>query len=383
MEVQNEATRLWFGPWYRKSPYFEATQEAGCRAYDVYNHMLLPAGYSDWEDEYWRLKNDVTVWDVAVERQVEICGPDALAFTNMLTPRDLTMCDVGQCRYVVITDRNGGIINDPVLARVDEDRFWLAVADSDVLLWAKGVNVFARMDVDITEPDVSPMQVQGPKAKDVVSSLFGDKVLDMPYYHCMKAELDGIPVLITRTGWTGEVGYELYLRDSRYGKQLWDRVMEAGEPYNIAPIAPSDPRRIEAGILNYGSDMTLENNPYEVGLGWLVDLEQEADFIGKEALKRINEEGISRKLVGIEIHDDPLPGWPEHFWPVYDERDEIGRVTAAVYSPGLRRNIGYAIVPMEYADEGTTFSIDTPWGEQLATVVPKPFVDPSKEIPKS
>lgn len=383
MGSYNEPTRLWLGPWYRKSPYFEATQEAGCKGYDIYNHMLLPAGYSDWEEEYWRLKNDVTVWDVSVERQVEISGPDALPFTNMLTPRDLTNCDVGQCKYVVLTDQDGGIINDPVLARVEEDCFWLAIADSDALLWAKGVAVFASMDVTIREPDVSPMQIQGPKAKDVVHALFGDEVLSLPYYHCMKARLGDIPVLITRTGWTGEVGYELYLCDRRYGRELWNRVVEAGEPYNIAAIAPSDARRIEAGILNYGSDMTLENNPYEVGLGWMVNLEQEADFIGKEALQRINEEGIERKLVGIEINGDPLQGWPEEPWPVYQNGDQIGRVSAAVYSPGLEKNIGYAMVPIEHADRGTTLKVDTPWDPLPATVVRKPFVDPKKKIPKS
>jgi aminomethyltransferase len=301
----------------------------------------------------------------------------------MLTPRDLTKCAVGQCKYVVITDENGGIINDPVLARVAEDCFWLALADSDVLLWAKGVNAFAGMDVTIREPDVSPMQIQGPKAKDVVQDLFGDDVLSLPYYHCMEAKLDQIPVLITRTGWTGEVGYELYLRDSRYGKALWDRVMEAGEPYNIAPIAPSDARRIEAGILNYGSDITLDNNPYEVGLGWMVNLEQESDFIGKEALRRIKEEGITRKLVGIKLEDEPLQGWPEEYWPVYANGNEIGHVTAAVYSPGLEKNIGYALVPIEHADLGTALKVETPWGQLPATVVRKPFVDPKKNIPKS
>lgn len=379
----NEPTQLWFGPWYRRSPFFEATREAGCLGYDVYNHMLLPAGYAEMEEEYWQLRNHVAVWDVSVERNVEITGPDAFAFTNLLTPRDLSQCDVWQCKYVVITDQNGGIINDPVLARIGENHFWLAAADSDLLLWAKGVAINSGMDVEIREPDVSPMQIQGPKSKDVVSKLFGDQVLEMKYYYCMAADLDGIPVVITRTGWTGEIGYELYLRDGSRGKDLWDRVMEAGEEFNIAPTAPNDIRRIEAGILNYGSDMTLENNPYEVGLGWLVDLNQEADFIGKKALQKIKAEGIKQKLVGIELHGDPLPAWPEEFWPVYHNGDEIGHMTAAVYSPGLERNIGYALLPIEQARRGTDLTIDTPWGMTEATVVRKPFVDPKKDIPKS
>jgi aminomethyltransferase len=379
----NEPTQLWFGPWYRRSPFFEATREAGCLGYDVYNHMLLPAGYADTEEEYWQLRNHVAVWDVSVERNVEITGPDAFAFTNLLTPRDLSQCDIWQCKYVVITDENGGIINDPVLARIGENHFWLAAADSDLLLWAKGVAIYSGMNVEINEPDVSPMQIQGPKSKDVVSKLFGEKVLEMNYYYCMAADLDGIPVVITRTGWTGEIGYELYLRDSTRGTDLWERVMEAGEEFNIAPTAPNDIRRIEAGILNYGSDMTLENNPYEVGLGWLVDLEQESDFIGKEALKQIKAEGIQQKLVGVEIEGDPIPGWPEEFWPVCRSNDKIGHLTAAVFSPALEKNIGYALLPIEHAALGTCLEIDTPWGLAEAKVVRKPFVDPKKDIPKT
>ncbi|MBI2537830.1 MAG: glycine cleavage system protein T, partial [Gemmatimonadetes bacterium] len=256
----------------RRSAYFEATLRSGCRGYTVYNHMFLPIAYDDLEKEYWKLLNDVTVWDVAVERQVEITGRDAFALTNLLTPRDLTQCAVGQGKYVVITAEDGGIINDPVLLRLGENHFWLALADSDVLLWAKGVAYRSGLEVTIREPDVSPMQIQGPKSKPVLEKLFGSRVLDMPYYHFFEAKLDGIPVIVTRTGWTGEVGYEIYLRDGSRGGELWDRVMDAGQPFGIAPTGPSDIRRIEAGILNYGIDMTLENNPYEVGLGWLVDL---------------------------------------------------------------------------------------------------------------
>ena len=284
----------------RRSPYFNATLEQGCKAYTVYNHMFLPTRYDDLEAEYWKLRNDVTVWDVSVERQTEIVGPDGFAFTNLLTPRDLTKCEVGQGKYVVITDEDGGIVNDPVLLRLGENHFWLAAADSDLLLWAKGVAYNSGMDVEIREPDVSPMQVQGPKSKDVIASLFGPEVLDLSYYFFLETDLDGIPVVVTRTGWSGEVGYEIYLRDGSLGEELWDRVMSAGEPYDIAATGPSDIRRIEAGILNYGIDMTLDTNPYEVGLGWLVDLEQEADFVGKDALHEIMMRGVDRKLVGVE-----------------------------------------------------------------------------------
>ncbi|MBI2402454.1 MAG: glycine cleavage system protein T [Gemmatimonadetes bacterium] len=366
----------------RRSPYFEATLRSGCRGYTVYNHMFLPIAYDDLEKEYWKLLNDVTVWDVAVERQVEITGRDAFALTNLLTPRDLTQCAVGQGKYVVITAEDGGIINDPVLLRLGENHFWLALADSDVLLWAKGVAYRSGLDVTIREPDVSPMQIQGPKSKPVLEKLFGSRVLDMPYYHFFEAKLDGIPVIVTRTGWTGEVGYEIYLRDGSRGGELWDRVMDAGQPFGIAPTGPSDIRRIEAGILNYGIDMTLENNPYEVGLGWLVGLDQEADFIGKDALRRIKAAGVRRKLVGVEI-EGPKLDLNMTRWPVRNGRETTGFITSAVYSPRLKKNIGYAHVPVEHAALGTTLVADVPHGEAALTVVRKPFVDPEKEIPKS
>jgi len=366
----------------RRSPYFDATLRHGCRGYTIYNHMFLPIQYADLDQEHERLLNDVTVWDVAVERQVEITGPDGLAFTNLLTPRDLTKCKVGQGKYVVITAEDGGIINDPVLLRLGENHFWLALADSDVLLWAKGIAYRSGMDVTVREPDVSPMQIQGPKSREVVAALFGPAVLDLNYYYFLETALDGIPVVITRTGWSGEVGYEIYLRDGSKGDDLWERVMEAGKPYNIAPTGPSDIRRIEAGILNYGIDITLDENPYEVGLDWLVHLEQEADFIGKDALAKIKAKGVSRKLVGVEIAGDALDLNMTR-WPVSANGTEVGYITSAVYSPRLEKNIGYAMVPIGQAKLGTTLTAAVPHGDVNITVSEKPFIDPKKDIPKS
>jgi aminomethyltransferase len=367
----------------RRSPYFEATQRYGCKSYTVYNHMYLPNHYDDPVTEYWRLINDVTLWDVSVERQVEITGPDAFAFTSMLTPRDLSECQVGQGKYVLITAEDGGIINDPVLLRLGENHFWLALADSDVLLWAKGVAVRAGMNVEMREPDVSPLQVQGPKSKFVIRDLFGDKVTGLPYYHFIETDLDTIPVVVTRTGWTGEVGYEIYLREGSRGMELWERIMAAGKPYNIAPTGPSDIRRIEAGILNYGADMTLDNNPYEVGLGRLIDLDKRGDFIGKEALRRIKAEGVKRKLVGVEI-DGPPVEFNMTRWAVSRSGKAVGYVTSAIYSPRLEKSIGYAMLPTEHGALGTQLTIAVPGvGDRSATVVRKPFIDPKKEIPKS
>ncbi len=383
MNAPFDMSKIQRGARLRRTPYFAATQRHGARGYSVYNHMLFPINYADLEEEYERLLNDVTVWDVGVERQVEIKGPDGFAFTNMLTTRDLGKCKVGQGKYVILTDERGGIINDPVLLRLDENHFWLAAADSDVLLWAKGVALNAGMDVEIGEPDVSPMQIQGPRSKDVMRSLLGDEILSIKYYYFLRTELDGIPIIVTRTGWTGEVGYEIYLCDGARGTALWERVMEAGAPYDIAPTGPSDIRRVEAGILNYGADMTLDTNPYEVDLDWMVDLEQEADFIGKAALARIREEGVRRRLVGVEIAGERIE-FNMTKWPVASEGRPIGHITSALYSPRLRKNIGYAMVPVEHAALGATFTVKLESGEKRkATVVPKPFVDPDKSIPKS
>lgn len=367
----------------RRTPYFEATQKYGARGYTVYNHMFFPICYASLEEEYWHLLNHVTLWDVSVERQVEITGPDAFRFTNLLTPRDLSKCAVGQGKYVVITAEDGGIINDPVLMRLGENHFWLALADSDVLLWAKGVAVHSGLKVQLGEPDVSPIQVQGPKAKEVVQALFGDKVLALKYYFFLETKLDDIPVIVTRTGWTAEVGYEIYLRDGSKGVRLWERVMEAGKPYNIRPTGPSDIRRIEAGILNWGADMTLEDNPYEVGLGWLVDADKQAPYIGQEALARIKKEGVKKKLVGVEIAGPPLE-FNMTKWPVRVAGQQVGHITSAIHSPRLKKNIGYARVPIEHADLGHKLTVEVPdAGEREAIVVKKPFIDPKKEIPKS
>ena len=366
----------------RRSPFFEATQRWGAQAYTVYNHTLFPIRFADFEDEYWSLVRDVTLWDVSVERQVEITGPDAFAFTNMLTPRDLARCAVGQGKYVVITGEDGGIINDPVLLRLGENHFWLALADSDVLLWARGVALHAGMRVTLREPDVSPLQIQGPRARDVVRTLFGDAILELKYYRFLETSLDRIPLVVTRTGWTGEIGYEIYLRDGSRGDELWERIMEAGRAHNIRPTGPSDIRRIEAGILNWGADMTLDNNVYELGLEYLVDSDKSSPYIGRDALARIRGEGVERKLAGIEIEGGRIDmnAVP---WAVTRGGTAIGRVTSAIWSPRLEKNIGFAMVPAGYAAVGEKISVVIPGGEERAAmVVPRPFVDPDKALPK-
>jgi glycine cleavage system aminomethyltransferase T len=376
------SSTLYFGPWYRRSPFFEKTLDHGAKAYDIYNHMYLPGYYEDPIEEYWALLNGVTVWDVSVERIVEITGPDASAFTNLLTCRDLTKCAVGQGKYVLITADDGGIVNDPVLLRVEENRWWLALADSDAGLYARGVAVNSGMDVKVREPEVYPIQVQGPKSKDTLRKLFGPAIDDIKYYWTLTTEVDGIPVVISRTGWTGEVGYEIYLQDPSRGGDLWDRVFEAGKEFQIRPVAPVEARRIEAGIFNYGSDMTIANNPFEVmGLERLVEA-QEADYIGKEALEEIRVKGVSRKLVGIEAPGDALPFELAEKRPALHGGEPVGTVTDLIWSPRLERNIGYVWLPIELAGAGTELEIVAPDGELWpARSAAIPFLDAKKQVP--
>ncbi len=376
-------------PRVRKSPYFWKSRAHGVAMYSVYNHTYHPRHYGDPVAEYWALLEDVTLWDVGVERQIEISGPDAFAFTNMLVPRDLTKCAVGQCKYVFVTAPDGGIINDPVLLRVEEDRFWLSLADSDVGLWATGLAHAGGWDVQVREIDVAPVQVQGPKAKAVVTDLFGAEVADMPYYHLRHAVLDGMEVVVSRTGYSGEIGYEIYLRRAtRDAGTLWDRVWEAGRPHGMRPIGPCHIRRIEGGMLAYGCDITLDTNPLEVGYDytWMVDLEQEADFVGKDALIRAKARGLTRSMVGLEIGGAPLGSFNDGSmiepFTVWDAGQIVGSVTSACWSPRLERNIGLAMVPVACTPLGTTLRISTLDDTRDAVVVEKPFVDPRKQTPK-
>jgi glycine cleavage system aminomethyltransferase T len=368
------------GPRVRKSPFFEATKRYGVKSFTVYNHMYMPTCFTDPVSEYWSLVNDVTLWDVSCERQIEITGADAARFAQYLTPRNLSKCKVGHCLYVLLTDEDGGIVNDAVLLRLGENHFWFSPGDGDVLWWAKGVAINSGLQVDVTEPDVSPLQLQGPRAPDVAVALFGDWVLDLVYYQLRETELDGIPVVLARTGWSGEIGYEIYLRDGSRGDELWERTMAAGAPYNISPIAPSAIRSVEGGILSYASDITLNDNPFTLGFDRLVDLDQEADFIGKSALQRIRKQGVKRRLVGVEMAGDPLEASNPEFWPVRDGEHVVGHVTRCLYSPQLEKNIGFANVPTDRSAMGTELTIDATDGQRSARVVPVPFIESKKKI---
>ena len=381
-KLLEESSELLFGPWYRRSPYFGATQRAGCKAYDVYNHTLLPGYYDDPNVEYEALLNDVVVWDVGAEWTIEVSGPDADRLIDMLTCRDLTTCAIKQGKYMLVTARDGGIVNDPVLLHVAEDRWWMQLADSDAGLYALGVSTGLGLDVEVFHPDVYPMQVQGPKSAKTLENLVGPAIYDIKYYWVEWFEIRGIPVLISRTGFTAAPGFEVNCLDFSRGEDLWNAVLEAGEEFGIRVAAPSMAKRIEAGMMNHGSDMTIENNPFEImGLERLVE-EQPQDYIGKEALERIRAEGVSRKLVGVELTgSEALDLDPSDFWPVHHAGREVGKVTDAVWSPRLQKNIGYVWVPIELSQPGTSLDVESEHGHLVGTTAAIPFIDPAKTAP--
>ena len=369
-----------FGTQIRKSPYFDATIRWGAKGFSVYNHMYIPRDFGNAEENFWNLINTAILCDVAVERQVEITGPDAAEFIQMLTPRDLSKLSVGQCKYVLITNHEGGLLNDPVLLRLEENRFWLSLADSDILLWAQGVAIHSGLDVTITEPDVSPLQLQGPRSGDIMQALFGDSIKDLRYYWLRELHLGDIPLIVSRTGWSSELGYELYLQDSAHGDALWEAIMAAGAPFGLKPGHTSSIRRIEGAMLSYHADADIKTNPYELGLDRLINLDMEADFIGKAALKQIKEQGVVRKQIGLEIHCAPLEGPNARFWDISKDGQIIGKVTSAVYSPRLKKNIALAMVNSHFTSIGTHLKVHGELAEADATIVQTPFYDPKKTI---
>ena len=369
-----------FGTQIRKSPYFDATVRWGAKAFSVYNHMYIPRDFGDPTQNFWNLVNEAILCDVAVERQVEITGPDAAKFTQMLTCRDLSKMAVGQCKYILITNADGGILNDPILLRLAENHFWISLADSDILLWTQGVAVHSGLDVQITEPDVSPLQLQGPNSGLIMQKLFGESIMDLKYYWLREVDLDGIPLIVSRTGWSSELGYELYLRDGAMGDQLWEQIMAAGMEHGLKPGHTSSIRRIEGGMLSYHADADIYTNPYELGFDRLVNLDMEANFIGKAALLHIKKEGPKRKQIGLIIDCEPLTGPNTTFWAINQDGTEIGKVTSAVYSPRLEKNIALAMVAADAAVIGAEVEIVTKSGPTKATVVERPFYDPKKQI---
>ena len=372
-----------FGTQIRKSPYFDSTVKWGATGFSVYNHMYIPRDFGDPEENFWNLVNEAILCDVSVERQVEISGPDAAQFVQFLTPRDLSKMKVGQCKYILITNEDGGLLNDPVLLRLAEDRFWISLADSDILLWAQGVAVNTDFDVNIFEPDASPLQLQGPKSRDIMVKLFGDSILDLKYYWHREYKWKGISLIVSRTGWSSELGYEIFLTDQTQGNELWDHIMSIGEPMGLKPGHTSSIRRIEGGMLSYHADADITTNPFELRLDRLVDLKSPHKFVGKQALLKIKTQGVKVKQVGLALECDPLSGPNTQFWTIRKDEQKVGKVTSAIYSPRLMKNIALAMVSIEYNVVGVELDVDTPNGSFAARVVDLPFYDPNKNIAKN
>ena len=369
-----------FGTQIRKSPFFDSTVKWGATGFSVYNHMYIPRDFGNPEKNFWNLIEKSILCDVAVERQVEITGPDAYKFIQLITPRDLSKLSIGQCKYVLIVNERGGIINDPVLLRLGENHFWLSLADSDVLLWSQGVAVNSKLKVNISEPDVSPLQLQGPTSKKIMIKLFGEDIKDLKYYWFREYKLDGIPLIVSRTGWSSEFGYEIFLRDGSKGNELYEKIMDAGKEHGLEPGHTSSIRRIEGGMLSYHADADINTNPFELGLDRLVYLDSKIDFIGKDSLKKIKKDGIKRKQIGLELQCKPLTGPNTKFWPISIDGRKIGKVTSAVYSPRLKKNIALAMVEIDQSEIGNIMIVDIDDVKVKSLVIEKPFYDPKKRI---
>lgn len=328
----------------RPSPFFDATVSEGVTSFTVYNRMLMPTGYGDPAAEYRRLLEGVALWDVACERQVQIAGPDAARLAQILVPRNLRKCVVGQGRYVAMCNHAGSLINDPILLKLADDRYWLSIADSDMLFWARAIAAERGLDVDLSEPDVSPLAVQGPQAENVVAALLGDWVRELKYFWFRETEIAGVPVAVARSGWSKQGGFEIYLMDGSRGSELWNLVREAGKPWDIGPGNPNAVERIESGLLSWGGDTDDRTNPFEVRLGRFVDLDVPDEVIGIGALRRIAAEGPVRHQLGAVLEGDEALQ-PTILWSDIEAAGrKLGDLTNCTWSGRLGRNIGFALV---------------------------------------
>ena len=371
------------------SPFHAATLRDGCRAYAVTSYNIshqtyYPLQLLDAEEEYRKLVNDAVLFDPPVERPVEIAGPQAAAFVDRLLARDMGRCAPGQCRYVLLCDQAGRVLMDSVILRLEENRYWL----SGDLGWMRGLAAGLEMEVEVAIAAAAPLQVQGPKARRIMAALLGEEVASLGFYRLARVALGDMELVVTRTGWTGELGYEVYLTDLARGVELWDAILTAGRPFGLAATGTSEARRIEAGILDTAREACPEHNPFEIGLGRLIDLDKQVPYVGREALRRIHAQGVARKLVGyaaperIDIDRGKMPwesGRQTLPWPVHHGGERVGKATCSVWSFALQRTIGYAMVPLALAAPGQALTVETPAGPLVATVTQVPFVDPEKK----
>lgn len=355
----------------RETPFSAGVKDQGVTAYTVYNRMLLPTVFQDIEADYHHLKRHVQVWDVSCERQVEILGPDATRLMQRLTPRNLANIAADQCYYVPIVDQNGGMLNDPVAIKHGEDRWWISIADSDLLLWVKGLALGLGLNVEVFEPDVSPLAVQGPKADVLMARVFGEEVRDIRFFRHKRLGFQDTTFLVARSGYSKQGGFEIYVEDGRYGMPLWDALFAAGEDLDVRAGCPNAIERIESGLLSYGNDMTMENSPLECGLGKFCNLahddrNQEVS-IGKAALQQEMSNGLKQQIRPIAIAGDKITP-PTAAWPLVKDGKRVGQVTSAVWSPDFQTNVAIGMVVAEHWDAGTEMELQTPEGMRSAVV---------------
>ncbi len=351
----------------RRTPFSQGVEAAGVKAFTVYNRMLLPTVFESVEADYHHLKSHVQVWDVSCERQVELRGPDAGRLMQMLTPRDLRGMLPGQCFYLPIVDETGGMLNDPVGVKLSEEQFWISIADSDLLLWVKGIANGYRLDVLVDEPDVSPLAVQGPKAEELLARVFGDRVRDIRFFRFDMFEFEGRTFPIARSGYSKQGGFEIYVDGTEIGMPLWDRLFQAGEDLNVRAGCPNLIERIESGLLSYGNDMTDDNTPHECGLARFCDTQTAIGCIGRDALLRVAKEGPVQQIRPISILGAPV-GPCDRPWPLIGGKARVGQVTSAAWSPDFETNVAIGMVRMTHWDPGTRLMVDTPDGPREAEV---------------
>ena len=364
-----------YTPRVRKSPFFEETIKSGATNFTTYNHMTMPVGYTTPEQEYHSLINDVTLWDVAAERQVEVVGEDAAKFVQYMTPRNLSTFKDGFCRYAFMTDENGGIINDPLILKFNDNKFWLSIADSDAILWCKGVALSGKFNVKISEPEACPLSLQGPRSKELIRKVTNDDpvIMGLKYYQFIETNLFGIDIIIARSGWSNQFGYEIYITREIDAPTLWNSLMDAGKEFRIVPSCPNQIDRIEAGMISHQGDTSLEENPLELNLPKFYDLDQEADFVGKEALLKIREEGIKKQFTGFKISGKKI-GYNMARIPLFNKNGEQqGFVTSTIYSPNFGCNIALGYIDINLTNSEDVFNINHDGEEREVEVVPLPF----------
>ena len=353
----------------RASPFEPRVLEHGATIFTLYNKMTLPQAFESFEADYLHLKEHVQIWDVACERQVEAAGPDALALMELVTPRDLSGIQVGQGVYAPLVDEFGGIVNDPIILRVAQDRYWASIADSDVLLWMKGIAYGRGMDVSVFEPDVSPLGIQGPMSDDLMADVVGEHVREIRFFWFIEETIADTPVLLARSGWSGQRGFEIYLRDSSKALDLWDAIWEKGEKYNLRAGCPSVIERLESGLMSYGSDMTLDTNPLQCGFERFMKLGKTAEYMSREALDRIAEEGIKSKLINLVIAGEAHEP-PRETRAVMDAQgNEVGYTTSQAFSPIYKATLAFAFVDVEHADVGTVLQVTVADGDTRAATI--------------